>query len=90
MKKTAFLSFMFYSVWALSQSGELDLAFNGDGIFIQNLNGQDRAYCMTIQDDDKILVGGYFLDETRDLFLMRLDIYGNPDLTFGTQGLCLL
>ncbi len=74
------------AIWAYGQAGELDLSFNGDGIYIQNLNGYNRAEAVAIQPDGKILVGGRLNNSDNDLLLMRLDIYGNPDFTFGVQG----
>ena len=72
------------------QAGELDLAFNGDGIFIQDFNGDGYAQTVALQSDGKILIGGRLDGSDDDLLLMRLDTYGNPDLTFGTQGYTIL
>lgn len=68
------------------QAGELDLAFNGDGIFTQDFNGDGFAQTAALQPDGKILIGGRLDGSDDDLLLMRLDTYGNPDLTFGSQG----
>ena len=73
---------------SFGQAGELDLAFNGDGIFSQSFNNDARAQCMALQADGKILIGGNLENNNNDddLLLMRLDNFGNPDLTFGIQG----
>jgi uncharacterized delta-60 repeat protein len=76
------------SLLAVGQAGELDLAFNGDGIFTQSFNTDARAQCMALQADGKVLIGGRLENNNNndDLLLMRLDNFGNPDLAFGIQG----
>jgi uncharacterized delta-60 repeat protein len=87
MKKTFYtLISVVYAAAIFGQAGELDLAFNGDGIFIKDFNGDGYANCLALQDDGKLIIGGHVYSNDNDLLLMRIDEYGNPDLSFGIQG----
>jgi uncharacterized delta-60 repeat protein len=64
-------------------NGSLDTSFNGDGIWSTNWGGSGGAYCIALQPDGKILVGG--MGGTLYRFVLaRLTADGEPDLTFGT------
>ncbi len=71
----------------LSQEGEFDLSFNGDGKLILDLSYDDGATCVTMQSDDKIVIGATVNKAEVTSVLVRLDRYGNLDLTFGTLGI---
>lgn len=89
MKKiTILFSLLFVHYALLSQEGELDISFNGDGKFIHEDKGSDEeAYGVALQGDGKILFvgpsGGSGWSETS---VFRLDVNGNPDPKFGSQG----
>jgi uncharacterized delta-60 repeat protein len=63
--------------------GSLDTSFGGgDGIVITDVNGDDAAFAVAIQNDQKIVVGGTTDGFTSSL-LIRYDPAGAPDTTFG-------
>jgi uncharacterized delta-60 repeat protein len=63
--------------------GSLDATFGGgDGIVITDVNGDDAAYSVAIQGDQKIVVGGT-TDGFSQAILLRYDTAGGLDATFG-------
>ncbi len=63
--------------------GTLDTTFGGgDGIVVTDVNGDDAAFSVAIQNDQKILVGGT-TDGFGSAILVRYDTSGTPDATFG-------
>jgi len=63
--------------------GTLDTTFGGgDGIVITDINGDDAAYALAIQTNQKIVVGG-FSDGIVDAAVVRYDTDGTPDAGFG-------
>lgn len=57
-----------------NSNGTLDSTFGYEGIAINSINGyNDEAYCMAIQSDDKILLGGYskIINGSEDFALTR-------------------
>ncbi len=62
--------------------GTLDPTFGGDGIVITDVSGDDAAFATAIQDDGRIVVGG-FTDDGVSAALFRYDPDGTPDNTFG-------
>lgn len=68
--------------FSFSQNWGLDQDFNSIGYNATDLivNGDDYAECLTIQDDGKILVGGY------GLRIARYNTDGTLDTTFNTVG----
>jgi uncharacterized delta-60 repeat protein len=62
--------------------GALDPSFDGDGIVITDLSGDDAAFAVAIQGDGKIVVGG-FTDDGVSAALLRYDTNGTLDTTFG-------
>jgi uncharacterized delta-60 repeat protein len=63
--------------------GSLDTSFGGgDGIVVTDINGDDAAYAIAIQANQKIVVGG-FSDGTVEAAVVRYDTDGTPDTTFG-------
>lgn len=67
---------------SFSQNWGLDQDFNAVGYNSTNMivNGDDYAECLTIQDDGKILVGGY------GLRIARYNTDGTLDTSFNTMG----
>ncbi len=73
--------------------GTLDTTFGANGkVFISNQAGcciDEKAYSVAIQSDGKIVVAGstgHTVTQAYDLFLVRLNINGTPDGTFGNDG----
>jgi uncharacterized delta-60 repeat protein len=68
--------------FSFSQNWGLDQDFNTVGFNATDLivNGDDYAECLTIQDDGKILVGGY------GLRIVRYNADGTLDTSFNTMG----
>jgi len=69
--------------------GSLDLTFDTDGIVTTPVGtDNDRANALYVQGDGKIVAAGYSLiDGTYDFSLVRYDMNGLPDPTFGTGGI---
>jgi uncharacterized delta-60 repeat protein len=73
--------------------GDLDPAFSGDGkVDTQVANGfGDRANAVAVQGDGKIVVAGLGIDEQgaddEDFAIARYRADGNPDPTFGGDGI---
>jgi len=79
------------AIMRLNTNGSLDTTFNGTGILIvtfQNVN--ESANAVVIQNDGKIVIGG-FLNNTfkNDFLLMRFNPNGFPDTTFGSSGITI-
>jgi uncharacterized delta-60 repeat protein len=77
-----------FSVARFTPTGQLDSTFDGDGKVTTELGGlEDHAQAIAIQDDGKIVVGGYALvSSTRDLALARYMPNGLPDTSFDGDG----
>ena len=66
----------------------LDLSFGYDGKVITDLGGLDEAHAVVIQPDGKILVAGVTtVDYPREAALVRYNLDGSPDHTFGSEGI---
>jgi uncharacterized delta-60 repeat protein len=78
-----------FGVARLNPDGTLDKTFSGDGWQKTDFSGSlDRAYCIAIQPDGKILVGGY-TDPTpgsQDFALVRYNPNGTLDTSFSDDG----
>lgn len=82
----------------MAQGYQLDPSFDGDGIKVINhaafnmfgeyVNTFDEAFCVALDANDKILVGGYTGTATvRDNFVVyRFNEDGTADNAFGTDG----
>ena len=71
------------AVARFATDGTLDATFGGgDGIVVTDINGDDAAYTVAIQTNQKIVVGG-FSDGTVDAAVVRYDTDGTPDTSFG-------
>ena len=70
-------------------NGSRDTSFGTDGIVTTALgSGYDYAYGVAIQSDGKIIVAGSSWNGSRHHFaLVRYDTSGNPDTSFGTDGI---
>jgi uncharacterized delta-60 repeat protein len=90
--------FTFFTFSATAQvvqrAGELDPTFGNyrNGIVLDSLPDTDRCYCtsIAIQDDGKIVLGGYTVSSPHNIFniiLLRLDTNGLLDSAFGNNGI---
>jgi uncharacterized delta-60 repeat protein len=77
----------------LDQSGALISSFGNQGVAYIDLGpGEDIAYDITLQEDQKILLAGY---SSNDIFLnapviVRLNADGSLDETFGNNGVATI
>ncbi len=71
------------------KDGTLDTGFGTNGAYIYDGgNGNDGAYAIAVQSDNKILLAGDSLNSTDDdVIVLRLDSDGNPDPNFGSNGI---
>ena len=68
---------------ALLASGDFDPTFDGDGILLSTPGGADSvAYDVAVQPNGKIIVAG-------DQGLVRFNVDGSNDESFGTNGVIL-
>lgn len=76
---------------SLAQSpGDLDINFNGDGKVITTVSsGLDIGYTVAVQSSGKIVVAGRttFSSGDDDIVLVRYNLDGTLDTTFGTNGI---
>jgi len=75
-----------------SQNGILDNTFGSSGIVITDLgNNSENAYSLAIQNDGKILLGGYTNNTSSndDFALVRYNSNGSLDNTFGNAGVAI-
>ena len=74
-----------FAVVRLLANGQLDTSFDGDGIVVTSMSStDDEALAVVIQDDGKILVGGWAaIGGNHDLALARYDDDGSLDGSFG-------
>ena len=67
--------------------GSLDNSFSGDGIIQWTANGDETVRSVAIQPDGKVLVAGALFNPLfYDAFILRYNVDGTPDNTFGTAG----
>lgn len=75
----------------LNSDGTLDTSFNGTGIQTININGFDNANTVALQNDGKIVVGGYTKNGSIfEAIVVRLNIDGSLDTSFDTDGIVTL
>lgn len=70
-------------------NGILDTDFGTNGVYIYDSgNGDDGAYSIAVQADNKILVAGNSSNGLDgDVIVLRLDTDGNPDPNFALNGI---
>lgn len=71
------------AVARFNTNGSLDTGFDGDGKLFRNFSNSESGYCVTLQTDGKIVVGG-ILNSVMGIF--RFDANGATDSTFGGTG----
>ena len=70
-----------------NSDGSLDTSFDGDGILVTNMGGEDVARSLAIQSDGKIVVAGYRYDGlVYDIALARYNSDGTLDNSFDGDG----
>jgi uncharacterized delta-60 repeat protein len=78
-----------------NNDGILDDTFGTDGFITYNECGgcAGEAYAVAVQSDGKILVAGYtnshYTAGNQNILLLRYNIDGTPDNTFGTNGVVI-
>jgi uncharacterized delta-60 repeat protein len=71
-------------------TGSLDSTFNTNGKYTYGTGDDDEFKTLLIQPDNYIVAGGYTSTGTqKDLAMMRFDFYGNPDTSFGNNGMVI-
>lgn len=81
---------MFVTTGALAAAGVLDPTFDGDGIVLTDIGGDDFASAMEIQPDGKIVVGGSTAKlGGRDFALTRYNTDGSLDTSFDDDGIVI-
>lgn len=82
-------SFHEIAVIRYNQNGSLDTSFSSDGKATTAISSSDNvANCVAIQQDGKIVVGGFFTyNSSEDFFILRYDSNGILDNSFGSDGI---
>ena len=76
-----------FIVLRYNANGSLDTSFDADGIVETDFNSNnDIAHSVTIQSDNRILVGGVAGSGSSRFAMARYNVDGSLDLTFGTAG----
>jgi len=72
----------------MNQDGSLDTSFGAEGMIITNLGYYNAsANAVALQDDNKILIGGYVVpDDMADIAVIRLNPDGSLDTSFDGDG----
>ena len=72
-----------------NSDGSVDSTFGNDGIVMTSIsNLDDIGYSVKVQDDGKIIAGGYTnSDDDEDYAIVRYNSDGSLDSTFGTNGI---
>lgn len=68
-------------------NGSLDTSFGGTGKITTLIGSESWAYAVVIQQDGKIIAGGYAKTNTIDFALARYNKDGSPDNSFGIAGI---
>ncbi len=80
-------------VMRLNPDGTLDSSFDGDGIFTLDHAGfNDAAFALLLQADGRLLIGGTISPDGTavDAGVMRLNVNGTLDTSFGVNGVAVL
>lgn len=68
-------------------TGILDSEFGSSGFAIRDEGGDDRAFSVALQKDNKIVLGGLTTEIGWDFALLRFLPDGTPDSSFGINGI---
>jgi uncharacterized delta-60 repeat protein len=81
---------LFVTTGAWAAAGVLDPTFDGDGIVLTDIGGDDFAFTMEIQPDGKIVVGGSTNKlGGKDFALTRYNMDGTLDPSFDGDGIVI-
>jgi uncharacterized delta-60 repeat protein len=72
-----------FAIARYNNDGSLDTTFDTDGKVTTDFGGDDKGYRLAVQNDGKILIGGYSGD---NFALARYNGDGSLDETFNTSG----
>lgn len=73
----------------LTPSGALDSSFGANGIVTTDLGAQEAPYALVLQPDGKLVLAGgtgAAFPSNRNFAVVRYDVSGTPDGSFGTNG----
>jgi uncharacterized delta-60 repeat protein len=70
----------------LTMEGILDSTFGTNGIVVLSLEKQTSALAISIQSDDKIVIGGSYVDDLVEILVARFNTDGSLDNSFGSNG----
>ena len=79
-----------FAMVRFNTDGSLDNSFDTDGIVTSSIGSgstDDAAYSAALQDDGKIVVAGYTNGTSYDYAVVRYNINGSLDFSFGTDGI---
>ncbi len=74
------------TVVRLNPNGSLDVSFDTDGIATAQVGSFDNIRTVAIQEDGKILIGGYAFTATADIAVVRFNANGTLDTSFDGDG----
>ena len=87
MKKIYLLLVVFVSVVGFGQTGVLDATFGNNGKVVTAVSPYSVSIqAMTIQPDGKVIVGGAVYDAQGHFILVRYNVNGSVDSSFGVNG----
>lgn len=77
-----------FAIARYNPDGTLDISFGGTGKVVLPIGGgDDRAYGVALQHDNRIVVGGYtYNGSNTDFAVLRLNADGTLDTGFGSSG----
>ena len=74
----------------LEEDGDLDATFGSSGIAVLDAGISVNVIKMLVQGDGKIVLAGQTNEDPSGFIFGRLDEAGDPDLTFGNDGIALV
>ncbi len=92
MRLQLFIFFIFLHTILFAGFGALDMSFDKDGKVTTaiGVDMDNKAECVAVQDDGKIVIGGRTGDGTSDdIVLVRYNTDGSLDTNFGTLGVVI-
>lgn len=79
-----------FFVFRNNTNGSPDNSFGTNGqVIVQNIINGAQANCVSVQNDGKIIAGGFQVDnaDVQKFMLLRLNQNGTSDSSFGTNGI---
>lgn len=89
MRNNYFLFWFLFLAGTLTAQveGEFDDSFNGNGWVIENIHPLDNPYDLVVQSDGKVIMAGSGGTNEDHPYLVRYNVNGTRDNSFGTNGL---